>query len=492
MPSRSELLEKIRSIDPRTKDLPDDALADALAQKYPEFANDLKKSATSFDRISELKAAAPKGEVARKAATHLRSMGVAQTAATYEQEKKDAYARAAGQAAEMLPFAAAAPFTGGLSWAGGAALMGGAGLAGGLMREGTKAIMGSSETPKSTKEIATTLGVDSLTGALAEPVGRIGTKLITGLIPTILKRSAVRHELGRDLLQKSWDTVRGKLDNLTSNHFVDVTSSYNKFKDMMDTLPKGTGKTGAALTAFKEKIGNLLNDVSADLKVGGAGTTVSQRLDALIEMKGQANAIAWDAELNRGAGRQMQRVKQFVGDLDKDIRTAIKTLPDAKEAEALFNEANAHMKILNRQSAGVIMTEKALGYMARRGALGAAIGAAGGAGYGGHKGGLRTAAIYGLEGAAAGATFGLTEAAIPRMSTWALDFMAHHPKTADDVRRAINFYIRGDEGKASALMVRAASVAEVRDAIKEVFRHPSTIAPTQTPEQMQPPATAQR
>src|SRR5438128_492093 len=147
MPSRSELLDKIRTIDPRTKDLPDDALADALAQKYPQYADDLKKKVF------------PVGSQSKRSAANIRNIQHEQAVATQEQGEQDAYGRAAGQATEMLPFAVAAPFTGGASLGVGLGLMGAAGVAGGLMREGTRAAMGSSEIPQTPKALAATLGI---------------------------------------------------------------------------------------------------------------------------------------------------------------------------------------------------------------------------------------------------------------------------------------------------------------------------------------------
>jgi hypothetical protein len=79
--------------------------------------------------------------------------------------QQDAYGRAAGQAAEMLPFAAA-PFTAGTSlpavlpsWV--------AGVAGILMREGTKAAIGSGD-PADAQRTCHTLGADAVTGWLGE------------------------------------------------------------------------------------------------------------------------------------------------------------------------------------------------------------------------------------------------------------------------------------------------------------------------------------
>jgi len=465
--SRSQILNEIRQADPRAKDVPDDELAGALAQKYPQYATVLTKK--QF----------PIGSQSRRSEANLRNIALEQSKATFEQEKADAESHALGQAAEMLPFAAAAPFTGGASLGAGLGLMGAAGVAGGLMREGTKAAMGSSQIPQTPKALAQTLGVDAVTGMVGEGVGRIGTKVVTALIPQLIQRSAVAHTLGHDALQKSWDATRGELDTLTSGTYVDVTGAYHKFHDAMAALPKGEGATGTALTAFKDKVATVLNNVSKDLKISGGGTSVKQRLDSLIEMKGQLNSIAWDKELNQGAGRQLTRLKALADDLNGQIKAAIKTLPNADEAMALYDKSNSFMKILNSQNVGLIMTEKMLGRMFSRGAIGAA--ALGGiGGYEGYrKGGITGALEYGAAGAVSGAAAGAMQAAVPRISTWVFELMAKHPKTASYVKEAIELYGKGESENANALMVRAAGVAEVRDAIKEAIRHPAVLNPEQ-------------
>lgn len=442
---------------------------------------------STFSRIEQLKAKAPKGEVARKARTHLTNIGMAQSAATQEQEEKNAYARAAGQAAEMLPFAAAAPFTGGVSLAAGgglvgataaAGLMGAAGLAGGLARIGVKSKMGSSEIPQTPKQVAAELGVDVATGMLGEATGRGIGKIFKEIIPKLVVRSAAKDQLGRTLLTQSFDQTRQQLSQATSNMHVDVTSSYLKFFDEMGTLPKGMGKLGKRLTQLTEKEQAIFSDVAKDLNVAQGTVSNLQPLDALVEMRGRLNQIAWDKDVLTPRGQAI--LQRFADNLDNDIKAGLKGA--GPEAEALYAKANAIWKIQKRQEIGTKVVEDALQRMTTRGVYAGTAGAAGG-GYAGYRrGGVAGAAKGALEGAVAGAAIGASTAAPPKISAWVLERLMAHPQASVQIKKAIDFYAKGESANAAAAASRAVTLAKIRNDIKEAIRHPEVIAPTVPPQ----------
>lgn len=410
----------------------------------------------------------PVGSQSRRSEANIRNIQVEQAAADQKQGERDAYGHALGQAAEMLPFAVAAPFTGGASLPVGLGLMSAAGVAGGLMREGTKAVVGSSDIPQTPKALAATLGVDAVTGMVGEATGRGIGAVFKELIPKLVVRSAAKDQLGRTLLTQAFDKTRGEISTLAPGVHADVTGSYLKFFNEVATLPAGTGKLGARLTKLTPKAQAIFSDVGKDLNIAQGTVSNAQPLDALIEMRGRLNQIAWDKEAL--GGREQAIMQRFADNLDKDIRSGLRTV--GPEAEALYNKANAIWKIQMRQEIGTRVVENALSRMTSRGLGAGVIGGVGGGIYGGRKGGVEGAVKGAAEGAIGGAAIGMASAAPPKISAWVLERLMAHPQAAKEVGKAIDFYAKGQTDNAASAIIRGVTVARIRNDIKAALEQP--------------------
>lgn len=434
-------------------------------------------------RLEQLQAMPKPTAFQREAAKHIRDTQMGQTQATYEQDISNAKARAAGQAAEMLPFAALAPMTGGTSLAAGAGIMAAAGVAGGLAREGTKAAMGSSEIPQTPAAVAKTLGIDAATGVLGEVGGRATGKVLKELLPRLVIRSAAKDQMGKTALTQMFDQTRSQISQVAGNASVDVTNAYHTALNELSALPSGTGKLGGRLTQMSEKANAIFSDIRKDVGLAGGSVAKStqQPLDALIEMRGRLNQIAWDQ--SAVTGREGAILQRFADNLDKDIRAGLAAV--GGDATALYNQANSILKIQTRQEIGTRVVEDALKRMASRGIYAGTAGGLGG-GYLGYRRGGPVGAIKGAaEGAVAGAALGAASVVPSKLSAWAVDYINSNPAAKAELSRAIDFYMKGDTANWAASASRAVTVAGIRDHVKEAIRHPETLSDAA------PPAPAQ-
>ncbi len=192
IPSRDAILAKARAEHPAWAQMGDDELAQHLTQTLTP------------------------GTLANKAAANLQSMktgaGAEQFAHIQQDAQSDinAHVGKATRAIEMLPFVAAAPFTGGTSLAAGMSIMGAAGLTGGLLREGVKRVAGADDF-KTGQALATSLGVDTVTGMLGEAAGR-GIGLVgKSLFPGLLQKSAMGASKGLTWLEGNMAELRNAL-----------------------------------------------------------------------------------------------------------------------------------------------------------------------------------------------------------------------------------------------------------------------------------------
>ncbi len=462
MPTLDELGQKVKAKYPQYADIPDAELGAKVKAKYPDAYKDFTDS--SFSRIEYLRKVAPKGDVAKQAATNLRGMALQKSEEEYQGDVNRATGRAVGMVASGVPAALAAPATGGMSLLPALGTMAGAGVAGGVLREGSEALIGGEK--KSASELATNLGIDAVTGMVLEGGGRAVGGFVKGMIPKMIMKSGVRSELGAKVLQTAYANTSRDLFAAVGGKHVDITGDLLKAYDELITIPKGTGKVGQRFGQLSPKAQEVLSDIHGDLNIASGGIHAQQPLDGLIRIRGKLNQFAWkEAELDPLEAEAFQNLS---GELNKTIKAATKTV--SPEAAALYDKANGFMTIIKQKDIATTFAKRFIGYTARHMLY------AGAGGYAGYRTGGATGAVV---GAAAGASL---DAVSPQVSGWILDQVMNNKGAAGLMKQAINAATAGKRGEATALSTRAFMQADVAPKLKEVLRDPSILT-EQSPDQ---------
>lgn len=497
MPTLEELGQKVKAKYPQYSQVPDAELGAKVKAKYPDAYKDFEGTASTFDKMA----------VSQKAKGHLASMESGPAKKQYEQAQasatqdiKNYVGRAAGETAAMVPFAIAAPMTAGTSLAAGAGIMGAAGLASGLAREGTKKAIGSSEVPKGW-DLAKAVGADVAWGASGEATGR-GLFLAASQLPKAIEHAANKSAAGKALLEKAYAGIRSELDAVVGKRPVNVERPLLDAKRRLEALPEGkgafgeqfTGLTGKAeetysnivegvkakreaakatksltkLKARQTKLENVTSGVQAGEAVAKTGREMiaemeaklekingrissHQPLDALIEIKGNAQQMAYGPTTNV---RERPVFRDMAETLDKIIKEQIAGDP---QAAALYKRANDLGKTVFQVPVASTMAQRFIHSYASR-LVGYSIFGAGAGAYFGHS------PMAAAAGAAAGAGVSV---GVPKLATLILQQTMDHPKAAAELSKGIEFFMRGDVGRARDMADRAFVMAGVRETVKE-------------------------
>ena len=449
---------------------------DGTVHEFPSDATDdeVRKALqpeSVFDRMKRVHDTAEQNIFGSASKSSTDRYNKAQASAT--QDIKNAYGRAAGETAAMVPFAIAAPFTEGASLPAGVAIMGTAGLASGLAREGTKKAIGSSEVPKG-KDLAFALGADALFGIAAEGTGR-ALMLGKTLLPKILQRASARSELGKRALLDDFTNTRNALyesinkaaipgaapeavarmgETQSGSVFVDVERPMREAYEKIAKLPKAKGAFLGGETKLTPEAGEIIREIEKDLHLQ-VGIGQMQPLDGLVRAKGNFQQRVYNSRTLNDEERKI--FYKLAEDLHDVIRTETKSL--GPETAALYKKVNDLGITLNKATVANTIAERFINTYAGRAAMGVAIG--GSEGY--RRGGAGGAAI----GAAAGAG---ASVAVPGLAAVILQQTIKHPEAAKILSRALDLAINGKDGLAKDVAARAFAVAGVRETIKEAIK----------------------
>ena len=439
----NDVLAYFREKDPRFKDISDVALRSYIKDRYPEFLKHptFATSATPFQK----QAAANKLSIEAESGREKENQNV-----------RDVHGQMATLAATAIPMAVAAPFTGGTSLGPALAMGAAAGAAGGAMGMGARVMAGSSETPKSLKDVAQTLAWDAGFGMAGEGFGRLGTKVLAEAFPAVLKRAAATTNDGKQALTRLYANIRlSTTDTLrqAGDPVVNVGREITALESRLKALPQGP-------KGWTDKMKDTLGQIKNELKVDPATGFVSseQKLVDLIERKGIVSQVAHGDGVTPQEGKILA---DFVAQIDAKIKGGIAALPGKAKAQVreLYDSGNAVMRVQKENDLAVGLMEKAL--HSSKGVIGRVM-------TGASIGGAAGYTYRGAPGASTGAAIGATAAlAGPMAATWAVNVIAKHPACAATLKKAVTLASQGKGAQAEVLAARAAGMAGVREMLRE-------------------------
>ncbi len=454
--------------------VPEDAILQHLTATRPNFdvAGELKDGATKSQIIGYLAKApaadaAPAQSVSQRASANLdpTSGGNQQSdriIANAGQDEKNLYGRFAKDAALGVGAIAAAPLTGGMSLLPALLTSAGVGAAASGLGTGIQSFIGSNETPKTAKQLALSMGFDAASFATGEGVGRGVGAIATSLLPKFAAEEAGKVAGGRNTLLRMYGEGSTALDNEIARAAtatgqtptVSIDGILQRADARLAALPKQTTATGSLNAGLSDAAQQQISAITQDLGVSG-GKAVDTPVQSAIEMYHGLNQQLYPG--TQFTARERVIFRDALGELDGAIKSKLGQLsPEAADmyqtVNGLVKAEKAGRETLNLANLGVKTLLKTVGVPVGAGGVGAGLGYL--------AGGQQGAEIGGAAGVAAGA-------ASPVLSAYILKQVFAHPDAAPLMKSAVDTFLSGKTGPATALAARAISMAGGRKTIRD-------------------------